>query len=199
MRDFDESNITAEVVKRNDGASSERLRCLMESLVRHLHAFAGETQLTQEEWLLGIQFLTRVGQMCCETRQEFILLSDTLGLSMFVDTTNNRRPARCTQSTVLGPFHVDGAAAFPNGADIGIGAKGEPCLVRGVIHSSDGSPVGGALVDVWQADADGYYDVQYSTAERRARGVFRSNSEGRFWFWSLLPTKYPIPHDGPVG
>jgi hydroxyquinol 1,2-dioxygenase len=199
MRDFDESDITAEVLKRNSGASNDRLRSVMEGLVRHLHAFARETQLTEEEWLVGIQFLTRVGQMCSATRQEFILLSDTLGLSMLVDAINNRQPRGCTQSTVLGPFHVDDAKAYPNGADIANGAKGEPCLVRGTIRSSRGTPIGGAVVDVWQADADGYYDVQYSAAERRARGVFRSNADGRFWFWSILASKYPIPHDGPVG
>jgi hydroxyquinol 1,2-dioxygenase len=199
MHGFDESDITAEVLKRNSGASNDRLRSVMEGLVRHLHAFARETQLTEEEWLVGIQFLTRVGQMCSATRQEFILLSDTLGLSMLVDIINNQRPSRCTQSTVLGPFHVGGAKDYPNGADIANGAKGEPCLVRGTIRSSQGEPIGDAVVDVWQADADGYYDVQYSAAERRARGVFRSDANGRFWFWSILANKYPIPHDGPVG
>ncbi len=195
----DEYSITHAVLERNAGTPDERLKEIMTSLVRHLHDFARETQLTEGEWGAGIDFLTRVGQTCSARRQEFILLSDTLGLSMLVIAQNNRKPATCTESTVLGPFHVDAAPIFDNGADIANGAEGVPCFVHGKILSMDGKPIANASLDVWQADETGMYDMQYQQTQTRARGILHSDANGCYRFWSILASSYPIPDDGPVG
>jgi hydroxyquinol 1,2-dioxygenase len=200
MRHIDEDTITQAVIARHADARDERLRELMTSLVQHLHAFAREVKLTEAEWSAGIDFLTRTGQICSHRRQEFILLSDTLGLSMLVTALNHRKPRGCTEATVFGPFHVEGAPHFEHGADVGQGAKGEPCYVRGHVKALDGTPVAGAEIEVWQADADGLYDVQHGDdAALRARGVLTSGADGGFHFRSILAEPYPIPHDGPVG
>ena len=168
--------------------------------MQHLHAFARDVRLTEDEWLQGIRFLTEVGHKTTGTRQEFILLSDTLGLSMLTVAMNNDKPQGCTEATVFGPFHVEGAPQYEDGADIANGAAGEPCLVRGRVLGLDGKPVAGATVEVWQADAQGNYDVQYEDLDHhQARGVLRSGPDGRFAFRSVLAESYPIPHDGPVG
>ena len=168
----------------------------MTSLVRHLHAFAREVRLTEAEWMRGIQFLTATGQMCDDTRQEFILLSDTLGLSMLTVAMNDDKPAGCTEPTVFGPFHVEGAPHYDHGDDVANGAKGEPCLVRCSVKGLAGEPVAGAAVEVWQADADGHYDVQLpGLAEAQGRGVLRSDAEGRFHFRTVVAEAYPIPTD----
>jgi hydroxyquinol 1,2-dioxygenase len=197
-RDLADAALTDAVV---DSFTSEgRFTTVMTSLVRHLHAFASEVELTEEEWFAGIDFLTRVGHITDDQRQEFILLSDVLGLSMLVVGINNRRPPEATESTVFGPFFVEGSPGFQNGDDIANGAPGEPCLMRGRVVGVDGEPVAGANIEVWQADEDGFYDVQYSDLEQaRGRGHLAADDDGRYWFWSVKPEAYPIPDDGPVG
>ncbi len=200
MRNLTQDNITQAVIARLAHTPDERLREVMTSLVQHLHAFARDVRLTEDEWFKGIQFLTDVGHKTDDQRQEFILLSDTLGLSMLTVAMNNDKPQGCTEATVFGPFHVEGAPHYENGADIANGAIGEPCLVRGRVLGLGGEPVADAVIEVWQADARGNYDVQYPGLERhQARGVLRSGPDGRFHFRSVLAESYPIPDDGPVG
>ncbi len=200
MRNIDENTITQAVIASFGNGKDERLREILKSLVGHLHAFAREVHLTEEEWFAGIRFLTDAGHISDDKRQEFILLSDVLGLSMLVMAQNNTRPTGCTESTVFGPFYVEGAPSVDNGADIANGAVGEPCFVRGTVRGLDGEAVGDARIDVWQADANGFYDVQHEGLdEHRARARLRSRSDGTFDFRSVLAVPYPIPHDGPVG
>jgi len=200
MRNLDENTITAEAIERMVNAPNPRVKTLMTSLIRHLHEFARETQLTEAEWFEGIKFLTATGHKTDDKRQEFILLSDALGLSMLVIAQNNRKPEGCTEATVFGPFHVPGTVQFANGADISNGAAGQPCFVNARIKGLDGKPVPNASIEVWQADAEGLYDVQYpGNDEHRARGVLHSNAQGEFFFKSVLAEAYPIPSDGPVG
>jgi len=200
MRNITEHNITDAVVARFEGCTDARLKELLTSLVRHLHGFVRETRLTEDEWLRGIEFLTATGHMCSDKRQEFILLSDTLGVSMLTVALNHSLPAGATEATVFGPFHVESAPHYDNGADIGNGAPGEPLFVDCTIRGNEGEAIAGAMVDVWQADEDGYYDVQYKDlAAHRARGVLRSAANGRVRFRSVLPVAYPVPTDGPVG
>ncbi len=200
MRNLNQDTITQAVIARFAGTPDPRLKEIMTSLVQHLHAFAREVHLTEAEWLSGIAFLTATGQKCDDKRQEFILLSDTLGLSMLTVAMNNDKPQGCTEATVFGPFHVENAPHFENGADVANGAKGEPCVVRGRVMGLDGSPVPDATIDVWQADADGFYDVQYAElATPQARGILRSDADGRFDFKTIVAEAYPIPTDGPVG
>ena len=200
MRNLDEDTITQAVLARHTGAPDARLREIMTSLVQHLHAFARDVRLTETEWFEGIRFLTEAGHITDDKRQEFILLSDTLGLSMLVTALNNRKPRECTEATVFGPFHVEGSPEYPLGADVANGARGEPCYVHGRVLAPDGSPVPNAELQVWQADADGLYDVQYKGEhEHRARGTLHADAEGRFHFKSIRAEAYPIPHDGPVG
>ena len=199
MRNVDENTITQIVLERHANAEDPRLKQIMTSLVRHLHDFAREVRLTEDEWFKGIDFLTRTGHITDDKRQEFILLSDTLGLSMLVTALNNHKPQGCTEATVFGPFFVEGAPQYENGDDVANGAKGEPCFVRGKIVDLDGKPVAGARIDVWQADSDGYYDVQYDKNGAQARGQLRGQADGTFHFRSVTAESYPIPHDGPVG
>ncbi len=201
MRNFDEFTITDAVLDRVAHSDAPRIRQVSEALVRHLHAFVREIEPTIEEWETGIGFLTRTGLKCDDKRQEFILLSDTLGVSMLVDAINNRRSEGATESTVLGPFYVSSAPERPLGADISGGLPGEPLFVSGTVRSADGTPVAGAVVDTWHSDDDGSYDLQRSDAagESAMRARFRADGEGRFHFWSIKPAAYPIPHDGPVG
>ena len=200
MRNIDENNITQAVLERMAGSTNPRLKEVLGSLVRHLHDFAREVHLTEEEWIQGIEFLTATGQMCNDKRQEFILLSDTLGLSMLLVALNNAKPKGLTESTVFGPFHVAGAPHVEQGADIGAGASGEPLFVTARVLSSDGKPVTGADVDVWQADEDGLYDVQRPELKHhQARAVLRTDNEGYLRFRTVLPVAYPVPTDGPVG
>jgi hydroxyquinol 1,2-dioxygenase len=172
----------------------------MTSLVQHLHAFAREVKLTEAEWMQGIEFLTATGQKCDDKRQEFILLSDTLGLSMLTVAMNNDKPPGCTEATVFGPFHVEDAPHIELGGDVAQGAKGLPCEVRGTVRGLDGSPVPHAHIEVWQADAEGLYDVQRADCNKaQARGVLQADAQGRYHFTSILAEAYPIPDDGPVG
>lgn len=200
MRNLNQDTITQAVIARFADTPDARLKELMTSLVQHLHAFAREVKLTEEEWLAGIQFLTATGQKCDDKRQEFILLSDTLGLSMLTVAMNNDKPSGCTEATVFGPFHVEGAPHYEHGADVANGAVGQACIVRGRVLGLKGEVVPGAVVEVWQADAEGNYDVQYAALEQhQARGVLKANAEGRFDFRTIVAEAYPIPDDGPVG
>jgi protocatechuate 3,4-dioxygenase beta subunit len=178
-----------------------RLAVVMASLVKHLHAFAKEVHLTQAEWDYGIDFLTKTGQICSAERQEFILLSDTLGFSMLVDAINNRRPEGATENTVFGPFHVDGVPVREMGAHISLDGKGESCLFEGRVVDLQGNPIAGARVDVWSDNADGFYDVQQPgiQPQHNNRGVFITGADGRYSFVGIKPVSYPIPDDGPVG
>jgi hydroxyquinol 1,2-dioxygenase len=200
MRNLDEDTITQAVIERFAKTPDPRLKTILISLVQHLHAFAREVKLTEEEWFQGIDFLTRTGHMCDDKRQEFILLSDTLGLSMLTVAMNNEKPAGCTEATVFGPFYVEGAPRYQNGDDVANGASGSPCRVRGSVRGRDGKPVPHATIEVWQADADGNYDVQYANlAHPQARGVLESREDGSFEFRTIVAEAYPIPTDGPVG
>jgi hydroxyquinol 1,2-dioxygenase len=173
---------------------------VLDSLVRHLHGFITEVGLSEDEWLSGIEFLTETGHITDARRQEFILLSDVLGASMLVIGLNHQVSDAATESTVFGPFFVEGAPRFENGDDLANGAPGETCLVNGHVLSTRGEPIAGARVDVWQADDEGMYDVQYDDlTDARARGHLFSDSEGRFWFRTIRPSPYAIPIDGPVG
>jgi len=199
VRNVDENTITSGVVELIARTPDPRLREIMSALIQHLHGFAREVQLSEQEWFQGIRFLTDVGNFTDERRQEFILLSDTLGLSMLVVAQNNRKPRGCTEATVFGPFYAENAPQFPLGADVARGAQGEPCYVQATIKGHAGEAVPGARVEVWQADASGLYDMQYETGEHRARGVLRADQSGRVHFKSVLPEAYQIPTDGPVG
>jgi hydroxyquinol 1,2-dioxygenase len=200
MRNLNQDTITQVVIERFSNTPDPRLKEIVTSLVQHLHAFAREVKLTEDEWLKGIQFLTETGQMCSDGRQELILLSDTLGLSMLTVAMNNDTPAGCTESTVFGPFYRERTPEYQLGDDVANGAKGEPCFVSGTVRGLDGKPVPHALINVWQADAEGNYDVQYAElAHPQARGVLRADGNGRFHFKTILAEAYPIPSDGPVG
>jgi hydroxyquinol 1,2-dioxygenase len=199
IRNFSEKTLTAEVLKRVGKAPDKRTRQVMQSLVKHLHAFVREVRPTQEEWFQGIQFLTKTGHMCDDKRQEFILMSDTLGVSMLVDFINYGKTGKATESTVLGPFFVEGAPDLPLGASIAKpGTPGEPCAVSGTVKDLKGKPIAGASLDIWEGGADGLYDVQKPEGVN-LRARFRSDSEGRFHFKCITPVSYPVPHDGPVG
>lgn len=200
MINLNQDTITQAVVKSFEGTPDARLKEIMTSLVQHLHAFAREVKLTEEEWFKGIDFITRCGHITDDRRQEFILLSDVLGLSMLTVAMNNEKPAACTEATVFGPFHVDGAPEYELGTDISNGATGTPCTVRGTVRGIDGKPVANAMLDVWQSDENGLYDVQKpEVSEAQARGIVFTDAEGRYSFDSILAVPYPIPHDGPVG
>ena len=201
MRNIDASTITPAVIARLANTDDPRLKQILSALVTHLHDFAREVSLTEDEWMQGIDFLTATGQKCDAKRQEFILLSDTLGLSMLVVAMNHAKPAGATEATVFGPFHVDDAPVVEQGADLAGGAPGAPFFVEARIHDLAGQPIAGAEVDVWQADDDGLYDVQRPELgdTRRARGVLHADAAGTVRFRTVAPTAYPVPTDGPVG
>lgn len=200
MRNLDEHTITQAVLERFSNTPDPRLKEIIFSLVQHLHDFAREVRLTEEEWLEGIKFLTRAGHITDDKRQEFILISDTLGLSMLTVAMNNQKPEGCTEATVVGPFHVENAPVYNLGDDVGNGAIGAPCFVKGTIKGLGGEPVPGAHIEVWQSDEDGMYDVQKPNLDHaQGRGVLKADAEGNYYFKSILAVAYPIPHDGPVG
>jgi catechol 1,2-dioxygenase len=198
---FTEDASVAAVTARVGEATDSRLAQVMNALVKHLHAFVKDVELTQPEWAAAIDFLTRTGQKCDGNRQEFILLSDVLGVSMLVDAINNRRPPQATENTVLGPFHVDGVPEYPMGTNISQDGGAETCLFEGVVTDLAGQPVEGARVDVWSDNEDGFYDVQQPGIQppNNNRGVFVTGADGRYWFRGIKPVSYPIPDDGPVG
>jgi hydroxyquinol 1,2-dioxygenase len=201
MRDFDENNITAAVIDRYKDTPDPRLKKIMTSLVQHMHDFVRDVEPTEAEWAQAIDYLTRTGKLCTDKRQEFILLSDTLGVSMLVDAINHRFAPGTTESTVMGPFYVQNPPEAEFGADIRGGAKGEPLFMEGTILSGDdGQPVANAIVDVWHSDAEGFYDVQLPELdEPTLRARFHTDAEGRYRFWTIMPRYYPIPYDGTVG
>ncbi len=200
MRNLNQDTITEAVLERFAATPNPRLKEIVNSLVTHLHDFARDVKLTDEEWMEGIQYLTATGQKCDAKRQEFILLSDVLGLSMLTIALNHDKPAGCTEPTVFGPFFLEEAPHYELGADVANGAKGDPCLVSGRILSLTGEPIPNALINVWQADEDGLYDVQYMDEDRiQARGILHSDANGNYHFKTIVAEAYPIPVDGPVG
>lgn len=201
MTYFVEEDSVAIVNARMGNETDQRLSEIMAGAVKHLHAFVKEVKLTTDEWGMAIDFLTRTGQICTQERQEFILLSDVLGCSMLVDAITNRRPKGATESTVLGPFHVENAPVREHGAVISLDGKGESCLFEGRVLDLEGQPVEGACVDVWSDNADGFYDVQQPGIQPKwnNRGRFFTGPDGRYSFVGIRPVSYPIPDDGPVG
>lgn len=200
MSNLTEQNLVDAVLEKLQGAKDPRFKQVMTSLIKHLHAFVRETELTEAEWFRGIQFLTATGQKCDGKRQEYILLSDTLGVSMLVDAINHRKPGGATETTVLGPFYIPGAKDMPMWADIATDAPGEPAYVFGRVFDVGGKPIAGATIDVWQTDGEGYYDVQRPGGnESYARGKFTTAVDGRYGFRTVKPVSYPVPTDGPVG
>ncbi|ANP50862.1 catechol 1,2-dioxygenase [Streptomyces griseochromogenes] len=195
------ADVTRQAVDSLRATADPRLRDLLTALVRHLHAFARETRLTQAEWERAIGFLTATGQACTETRQEFILLSDVLGLSTLVETLRGNSAPGTTESTVLGPFHLTKSPVRELGDSVDLVGDGEPCVISGRIRSADGTPLPGAVLDVWQADGHGFYDVQQPEVQPagNGRGLFTTDTEGRFRFRTCVPGSYPVPVDGPVG
>lgn len=194
-----EEELTATVLVSFDNTPDERCRTVITSLTRHLHAFVRDVRLTEPEWAAGIEFLTAAGHITDEKRQEFVLASDVLGASMQTILVNNAAYGDATEATVLGPFFVDGSPHIELGDDLAGGAPGEPCWVEGTVTATDGRPVPGARIEVWEADEDGYYDVQYTDGRVAGRAHLFADGDGAFRFWGLTPTPYPIPHDGPVG
>jgi hydroxyquinol 1,2-dioxygenase len=201
MELFSEEQSAQVVTASFDHTSDTRLKELLCALVQHLHAFIKDVELTEDEWSAAVDFLTRTGQKCDPVRQEFVLLSDVLGVSMLVETLNHRTGGASTESTVLGPFHMVESPPRELGNNIALDGKGDPCLVTGQVRGPDGEPLAGAIVDVWQANAEGFYDVQQPDVqpERNLRGLFTADDNGRFWFRTIVPRYYPIPTDGPVG
>lgn len=198
---FTEQNSEEAVLARMAQCEDERFKFVMSAVVRHLHAAIKETELTQEEWFEAIRFLTRTGQLCDDRRQEFILLSDTLGVSMLVDAINHRKSGNATESTVLGPFHVADAPLRQMGDNINLDGKGEPLFMRGRVIDASGAAVGNATLDIWHSNAEGFYDVQQPGLQPdfNLRGRFVTGADGRYWFRSTRPEYYPIPDDGTVG
>ena len=202
QRNKTEDDITAEALQRFSQTPDARLRQIMLGLVKHLHAFVKEVELTEAEWFQAIETLTEAGRMCSDKRQEFILFSDTLGVSMVVDLINHRKPDGATESTVFGPFHRLGAPELPAGGNIArLDKTGTPTLVSGRVLDLDGQPIEDALLDVWQTQSSGLYDSQDEElgGELHMRGRFRTDAEGRYLIRTVLPVNYPIPSDGPVG
>src|SRR5438132_5273995 len=202
QRNTTEDDITAEALDRFAGTPDPRLRQIMLGLIKHLHAFVKEVELTEAEWFQAIEILTEAGRMCSDKRQEFILFSDTLGVSMVVDLLSHRKPDGATESTVFGPFHRLGAPELPAGGNIAHRDKtGTPTLVSGRVLDLDGKPIAGAVLDVWQAQSSGLYDSQDEGlgGELHMRGRFHTDAEGRYLIRTVLPVNYPIPSDGPVG
>ncbi|THE18998.1 hydroxyquinol 1,2-dioxygenase [Kocuria rosea] len=194
-----EEALTAKVLASFANTTDPRLKQLMQSLTKHLHAFIREVRLTEAEWGKAIEFLTQVGHITDERRQEFILLSDVLGASMQTITVNNPVAGDATEATVFGPFFLETAPEIPIGGDLAGGATGQPAWVEGTVCDLEGNPVPNARIEVWEADEDGFYDVQYDDDRVAGRAHLYSDENGHYAFWGLTPTPYPIPHDGPVG
>jgi len=200
MRNLNQHTITQAVLDRIHPDTNARLKVVLTSLVNHLHDFAREVALTEDELMQAIQYLTAVGQKCDDKRQEFILLSDVLGLSMLTVALNNDKPAGCTEATVFGPFYVENEPEIALGGDAANGAPGEPCWVEGQIKGPSGEVIPHAQIEVWQADADGFYDVQKPELQQaQARAKMKADAQGRYYFKTIVAEAYPIPTDGPVG
>ncbi len=198
---FTEEDSADVVTSQNANAKDARLAEVMNAITRHLHAAIKEIEPSQDEWMKAIMFLTDTGHKCDDWRQEFILLSDVLGVSMLVDAINSRRPVGASENTVLGPFHVGGTPEYPMGTNICLDGKGEDMVVRGRVLDVEGTPLAGVKIDVWQANDEGFYDVQQKGIQPdfNLRGVFRTGEDGSYWFKAVRPKHYSIPTDGPVG
>jgi hydroxyquinol 1,2-dioxygenase len=194
-----EANLTDVVLERWKNIPDPRLREVMGALIKHMHAFVREIEPTQKEWATAIDFLTRTGKMCDDKRQEFILFSDVMGVSMLVDAINNRLPTGATPTTVEGPFHVANAPAMDNGANMAKGAPGIACFVVGKVSDLDGRPVANASLDLWQTDGEGYYEAQRDVTEPWMRGLYHSQPDGSYVVRTVAPIGYTIPMDGPIG
>ncbi|MBB4225724.1 dioxygenase family protein [Variovorax guangxiensis] len=212
MTPSNENELTQAALQRLEGAADPRFAQVMRSLITHLHAFIREVDLQPGEWMAGIEFLTAVGQTCDDKRQEFILLSDTLGASMMVVMLDQLRAAvhasragetlratETTEATVQGPYYWEGAPELALGADIAPGVRGEPAFYSGRVTDTRGQPLANALLDIWSGDGEGVYDMQVEGSSMAARARIRTDAEGRYWFWSIKPSYYPVPVDGPVG
>ena len=193
------ADFTKSVLKRWEDIPDPRLREVMQSAIKHLHDFVSDVKPTGAEWFKAIQFLTAIGHKCDDKRQEFILASDVMGVSMLVDDINNRRVAGATPSTVEGPFHIPNAPEVAHGADMAKGAPGIPCFVSGMVRGLNGEPVSGAVLDLWQTDGEGLYEEQRRTAEPWMRGIYRSKPDGSYSIRTVAPISYTIPMDGPIG
>lgn len=194
-----EEDLLDRVVASFDSCENPRLKLLMQSLTVHLHEFIRDVRLTEDEWNQAIDFLTRVGHITDDKRQEFVLLSDTLGASMQTIAVNNEAYEDATEATVFGPFFVDDAPEVSHGGDIAGGAHGQPAWVEGTVTDTDGNPVPNARIEVWECDEDGFYDVQYADNRMAGRAYLHTDDQGTYRFWGLTPVPYPIPNDGPVG
>lgn len=214
MTPSNENELTQAALQRLESAADPRFAQIMRSLITHLHAFLREVDLRPDEWMRAIEFLTATGKTCDDKRQEFILLSDTLGASMMVVMLDQFRAARearapgeggdlpatpATEATVQGPYYWAGAPEMPCGSDIAQGTPGEPTFYSGRVTDTGGQPISGALLDIWSGDGEGVYDMQVEGAGMAARARIRTDAEGRYWFWSIRPSYYPVPVDGPVG
>lgn len=194
-----EDDLVNRVLASFDACDNPRLKQIMQSLTTHLHDFIRDVRLTEQEWNQGIEFLTAVGHITDDKRQEFVLLSDVLGASMQTIAVNNEAYGNATEATVFGPFFVDDAPKVELGGDISHGATGQPAWIEGTVTDTEGNPVPNARIEVWECDEDGLYDVQYGDDRTSARAHLFTNEDGEYRFWGLTPVPYPIPHDGPVG
>ncbi|KIW81332.1 hypothetical protein Z517_04357 [Fonsecaea pedrosoi CBS 271.37] len=200
LKDLTIDNITENVNLINSANPDPRFRYILERLVVHLHDFARETRLSTQEWMAGIQFLTKTGQICTDVRQEFILLSDILGLSLLVDSIDHPKPKGSTEGTVLGPFHTHEAETLEHGSLMSHDTNGEPLLAICTVKDVSGNPIEGVKIDIWETDSSGHYDVQHADRDGPdGRCIMISDAQGQFWFNAIVPVPYPIPHDGPVG
>ena len=200
MRNLTEENLSEVVIASMSGAQDARFREIMTGLIQHLHAFIREVNLTEAEWMTGIQFLTAIGQKCDEKRQEFILLSDTLGATTMKDLVNNRKPPGVTEYTILGPFYRPDAPELALFANMAGELPGEPVILQGHVFAADGRPISNARLEVWQSDSEGFYDLQLAGVDGMAlRGLFHTDAEGCYSLRTIKPSCYPIPADGPVG
>ncbi|KAI3327199.1 aromatic compound dioxygenase [Xylariaceae sp. AK1471] len=200
LQDLTIDNITPNTIRINSQSGDQRLTYLMERLVKHLHDFARETRISTEEWMTALNFLVQCGQISSDVRNEFILLSDILGLSLLVDSINHPKPPNTTEGSVLGPFHTHDAPTLAHGANMSSDPEGQPLLCICTVKDTNGKPVAGVKIDIWETDSSGHYDVQHADrAEPTERCVMASDDDGLFWFKCILPVSYPIPHDGPVG
>lgn len=194
-----EEELVNRVVDSFENCDNPRLKHVMQSLVVHLHDFIRDVRLTEDEWNYAIEFLTQVGHITDDKRQEFVLLSDTLGASMQTIAVNNEAYKDATEATVFGPFFVDDAPEVELGGDIAFGAEGQPAWIEGTVTDTEGNPIPNARIEVWECDEDGLYDVQYTDGRMAGRAYLYSDENGQYRFWGLTPVPYPIPHDGPVG
>jgi len=194
-----EANLTDIARERWNNIPDPRLRAIMTSLVKHIHAFVRDIEPTEAEWATAIDWLTRTGKMSSDKRQEFILFSDVLGVSMLVDAINHRLATGATPTTVTGPFHIHGSPEFADGANMAEGAPGVPCFVSGFVRDLDGRPIEGAVLDVWQTDGEGLYEAQRDVDQPWLRGVYHTKADGSFLIRTVTPIGYTIPMDGTVG